>query len=79
MLIRAIAAFVALPGIVAFALPIANYAGRPVRCPALAAVPLFLGMSLLLWCVREFYADCLERPMHRVHKGMTYARMLRRG
>ena len=57
MLIRAIAAFVALPGIVAFVLPIAigTSTDRPVRCVGLSAVPLFLGVFLLLWCVREFY------------------------
>jgi protein-S-isoprenylcysteine O-methyltransferase Ste14 len=57
MLIRAIAAFVALPGIVAFALPIAIgiSANLAVRYVALAAVPLCLGIFLLLWCVREFY------------------------
>jgi protein-S-isoprenylcysteine O-methyltransferase Ste14 len=57
MLIRAIAAFLALPGIVAFALPIAIgiSTGRAVRHAVLAAVPLCLGILLLLWCVREFY------------------------
>ena len=57
MLIRAIAAFVALPGIVAFALPIAigTSAGRPVQHVAIAAAVLGLGTLLLLWCVREFY------------------------
>jgi protein-S-isoprenylcysteine O-methyltransferase Ste14 len=57
MLIRAIAAFLALPGIVAFALPMAIgiSTGRAVRYAALAAVPLGLGILLLLWCVREFY------------------------
>jgi protein-S-isoprenylcysteine O-methyltransferase Ste14 len=57
MLIRAIAAFVALPGIVAFALPltIGICSGFPVRHVALGAVPLCLGIILLLWCVREFY------------------------
>jgi protein-S-isoprenylcysteine O-methyltransferase Ste14 len=57
MLIRAIAAFVALPGIVAFALPIAigTSAGLRVRLVPLAAVPLCLGIFLLLWCAREFY------------------------
>jgi protein-S-isoprenylcysteine O-methyltransferase Ste14 len=57
MLIRAIAAFVALPGIVAFALPvvIGIYTGLPMRHVALAAAPLGLGIFLLLWCVREFY------------------------
>src|SRR5882757_5021684 len=57
MLIRAIAAFVALPGIVAFALPIAigTSAGRPVQHVGIAAAVLGLGTLLLLWCVREFY------------------------
>jgi protein-S-isoprenylcysteine O-methyltransferase Ste14 len=57
MIIRAIAAFVALPGIVAFAVPVAIgvSTGLPVGCLALAAVPLCFGITLLLWCVREFY------------------------
>src|SRR5215467_4267729 len=57
MLIRAIAAFVALPGMVAFLVPIAIgvSAGRPLRYLTLALVPLCLGTVLLLWCVREFY------------------------
>jgi protein-S-isoprenylcysteine O-methyltransferase Ste14 len=57
MLFRAIAAFVALPGIVAFALPVAIgiSTGHPMRYAALAAVPLCLGIFLLSWCVREFY------------------------
>ena len=57
MLIRAIAAFVALPGIVAFILPIfiGISTGLPVRNAALSAVALCLGIFLLLWCVREFY------------------------
>jgi hypothetical protein len=57
MLLRAIAAFVALPGIVAFALPvtIGISTGLPMRHAALAAAPLGLGIFLLLWCVREFY------------------------
>jgi hypothetical protein len=57
MLIRAIAAFVALPGVVGFVLPIAIgiSTGLPVRYKALSAVTLCLGISLLLWCVCEFY------------------------
>jgi protein-S-isoprenylcysteine O-methyltransferase Ste14 len=57
MLIRAVAAFAALPGIVAFALPmtIGISMGFPVQYMALAALPLCLGTVLLLWCVREFY------------------------
>ena len=57
MLFRAIVAFIALPGVVAFAIPVAiGFAThRPVRHGALAAIPLCLGTLLLLWCVREFY------------------------
>ena len=57
MIFRAIAAFVALPGLVAFAIPvaIAISTNRPVRQIGLAAIPLCLGTLLLLWCVREFY------------------------
>src|ERR1700691_1023414 len=59
MLIRAIAAFVALPGVVGFILPIyiGIAAGVPVRYAAFSAVTLCLGISLLLWCVREFYVE----------------------
>jgi protein-S-isoprenylcysteine O-methyltransferase Ste14 len=57
MFFRAIAAFVALPGLVAFAIPIAIGISthRPVRQAGFAAIPLCLGTLLLLWCVREFY------------------------
>ena len=57
MLLRAITAFVALPGIVAFALPIAigMSAHHPMRYVPLAATVLALGTLLLLACVREFY------------------------
>ena len=50
-------AFLALPGVVAFALPIAIGISthRPVRYLPLAAAVLALGTLLLLWCVREFY------------------------
>ena len=57
MLLRAITAFVAMPGIVAFALPIGIgiSAHRPMRYVPLAATVLALGTLLLLACVREFY------------------------
>ena len=57
MLARAIAAFVALPGVVAFAVPIAigTSSGSPARYVPLALAVLALGTALLLWCVREFY------------------------
>jgi protein-S-isoprenylcysteine O-methyltransferase Ste14 len=57
MLIRAVAAFVALPGVIAFAAPIAIgiSAGRPVQHAAIGIAVLCSGTLLLLWCVREFY------------------------
>jgi protein-S-isoprenylcysteine O-methyltransferase Ste14 len=57
MLLRAITAFVALPGIVAFALPIeiGISAHHPGRYVPLAATVVALGTLLLLTCVREFY------------------------
>ena len=56
MLARAIVAFIALPGVVAFALPLAWVAlgGLALRIPAGLAV-VALGTALLLWCVREFH------------------------
>jgi protein-S-isoprenylcysteine O-methyltransferase Ste14 len=58
LLARSIAAFVVLPGTVAFAIPIliGAAAGRPTRSPVIALIFLLCGTSLLLWCVREFYA-----------------------
>jgi protein-S-isoprenylcysteine O-methyltransferase Ste14 len=58
MLIRAIIAFAALPGIFALILPISIgiSTGQPAQHVAFAAAPLCLGLFLLLWCVREFYA-----------------------
>jgi protein-S-isoprenylcysteine O-methyltransferase Ste14 len=57
MLLRAIAAFVALPGIVAFVLPILMgvSAASPAKHVFVAALLLGVGTCLLLWCVREFY------------------------
>jgi protein-S-isoprenylcysteine O-methyltransferase Ste14 len=58
MLGRSIAALVALPGTVAFAIPIliGASAGRPTRSPMVALILLFCGTVVLLWCVREFYS-----------------------
>jgi protein-S-isoprenylcysteine O-methyltransferase Ste14 len=57
MLCRAILAFVALPGTVAFAIPLmlASWMqSLPLRNP-LGLIILLCGLFLLLWCVREFY------------------------
>ena len=57
MLLRAIAAFAAMPGIVAFAVPvgIGISTHHPTGNVPLAATVLALGTLLLLACVREFY------------------------
>jgi protein-S-isoprenylcysteine O-methyltransferase Ste14 len=56
-LLQAVAAFLALPGVVAFAVPVAIGASgaSAVRHVPAAAALLAAGVILLLWCVREFY------------------------
>ena len=58
MLWRALLAFLALPGIVAIALP-CWFATSELRSGhafhAVGMLPLLAGLGLLLWCVREFY------------------------
>jgi len=57
LLLRAVAAFLALPGVVAFVVPllIATPAIRDdVHFRWIALVPLLFGVGLLLWCVRIF-------------------------
>lgn len=56
-LLHALAAFLALPAMTAFAIPLAIgiSAGRPVRYALPAALLVCPGTLLLLWCVREFY------------------------
>jgi len=56
MLWRALFAFLALPGIVAFAIPL--WLARPLEAHPfnpLGWLPLGLGVIGLLWCVRDFY------------------------
>jgi protein-S-isoprenylcysteine O-methyltransferase Ste14 len=57
MLLRALVAFLALPGVVAFVLPvwIGLSGGRGVGHAIGAAALLAVGTALLIWCVREFY------------------------
>jgi len=54
---QALAAFLALPGVVAFLIPLAflGPAARAGFFDPLGAVPLVTGVALLLWCVKEFY------------------------
>jgi protein-S-isoprenylcysteine O-methyltransferase Ste14 len=56
LLTRAVLAFCACPGMVAFAVPlaIARLGHRSPRRPS-ALVLVVCGTVLLLWCVREFY------------------------
>ena len=56
LFLRAVLAFVALPGIVAFVVPLTVFLPRPpLLLDRLGAVPLLLGVTLLLSTVREFY------------------------
>jgi len=60
MLWRALLAFLALPGIVAIALP-GWFAAAELRSGhgfhPVGLLPLLGGLGLLLWCVREFYVS----------------------
>ena len=55
--LRAIAAFLMLPGVIAFAVPLViEWDVIRTRQPSpLGIVMLALGSALLLWCVRDFY------------------------
>ena len=57
MFVRALLAFLALPGVVAFAVPIAwlVIVGRTGVVHTHGLVPLAAGCVALLWCVRDFY------------------------
>jgi protein-S-isoprenylcysteine O-methyltransferase Ste14 len=54
---RALFAFLALPGVVAFAIPLWMARSRPAPfgLQDLGLLPVACGAVLLLWCVREFY------------------------
>jgi protein-S-isoprenylcysteine O-methyltransferase Ste14 len=57
LLLRAIFAFLVLPGIVGYAIPwwMASAQPEPSGAQQLGWVPMVGGTALLLWCVREFY------------------------
>jgi len=57
MFLRALFAFLALPGIVAFAVPIywLVSTSRTELVQPLGLLPLVIGCAGLLWCVRDFY------------------------
>jgi protein-S-isoprenylcysteine O-methyltransferase Ste14 len=77
MLFRAIIAFIAFPGVVAYAIPVATglYTGRPPLHVPLAVTLIVAGSAGLLWCVREFYVAGRgtlapwARPRHLVTTG----------
>ena len=58
-MIRAIFAFIALPGIVAFVIPIVVARVTRVAGPFARAglLELVLGSAILLWCAREFHVN----------------------
>jgi protein-S-isoprenylcysteine O-methyltransferase Ste14 len=57
LFLRALLAFLVLPGMVTGLIPALIVAGDPRRGhgPLIAVVPLLFGMIVLLWCVRDFY------------------------
>lgn len=57
MLARAVLAFIALPGVVAFLLPLlwVGVLAPSVPLHVAGLVPWLAGLWLLLWCVRVFY------------------------
>jgi len=59
MFMRALAAFLALPGMVAFVVPVAwlRYSGRTQLAQPVGLLALALGLVGLLWCVRDFYVS----------------------
>jgi protein-S-isoprenylcysteine O-methyltransferase Ste14 len=59
MFARALLAFLALPGVVAFAIPVAwlYWSRRTTLVHPIGLVPLLTGVAALLWCVRDFYVS----------------------
>lgn len=55
LLWRSLLSFVALPGVVAFVVPLFLIARRENGSHPAAVVPLGTGLLVLLWCVRDFY------------------------
>jgi protein-S-isoprenylcysteine O-methyltransferase Ste14 len=59
MFIRALLAFLVLPGVAAFILPPLLASVDPWRADVLwpGGLVMLLGLALLLWCVRDFYVS----------------------
>lgn len=55
LLFQAVLAFLALPGIVAFLVPLAVLAPGDTRVHPSSLLFLVPGIAVLLWCVQEFY------------------------
>ncbi len=58
LMVRAAIAFVALPGVIAFAIPLGIARFMPSRSTGFARsglLELVLGVIVLLWCARDFY------------------------
>jgi pimeloyl-ACP methyl ester carboxylesterase/protein-S-isoprenylcysteine O-methyltransferase Ste14 len=78
MILRALLAFLALPGLIAFLVPLLIAAPilRDRSFSWLGIVPLVVGTGLLLWCVREFYVSGKgtlapwDPPRHLVASGL---------
>lgn len=76
--VRALLAFIALPGMVAFVIPLTLFRPahivRPV--PVAAVAVLTLGVAVLMWCVRDFHVvgrgtlAPWDPPRHLVRAGL---------
>ena len=55
LLLRAVIAFIALPGTVAILLPLVVFRPDDRSFHPSGIIPLAIGSVLLLWCVRDFY------------------------
>lgn len=55
MFLRALIAFLALPGVVAFAVPLLVLRPEPVQLVPIGWPVLAFGSGMLAWCVRDFY------------------------
>lgn len=53
--LRALFAFLALPGIVAFLVPMLMASGRPLQFSLFALAACAVGLFVLLWCVFAFF------------------------
>lgn len=75
---KSVLAFLALPGVVAFAVPLLLIEPhwQESAIESLGLIPLLAGTTLLLWCVREFYVSGRgtlapwSPPRHLVESGL---------